>query len=368
MRKRFNSLDFSENDLVINTPKKDPDDLDFSIVVKSVGAESALFGKAASARGFYSIVVYGKDGKGRFRRINLTLERSAAEFLVGYIFLKEEDFKARNYEVLFVEFFGLMSKLEGARDFVAGIAPAPKILESEESPTGGNRHLFDVIRLLAELPDCRCESTEGRDLDTKPNSRTLRISGLPVAVDAIKAGTSGVAQMEKSIKKLEGLLNEQCADESSYQALLKSAPWMLGGIYEALIRHQKMDDEQIPDFTAMRVHDQCHDIIELKQPFLKLFRSDETFSAAFSDAWHQAERYLDFCMRQRNYLLDQKHLRFDNPKCILLMGSNFTMAQSDAIRAKESMSRLIKVMSYDQLLVSARHVHKLVSEFSDPGL
>ena len=203
------------------------------------------------------------------------------------------------------------------------------------------------------------------DLEKAMGQQLTLLFGLPLSETDVRTGDSRVQGMKDALDRLSTMLEEGCDDESQYQELLVSAPWMLGNSYSMLARHQKMDDSNIPDFTALRAYDQCHDVVELKQPFLKLFRADGTFSATFSDAWNQAERYLDFCQRQRTYLLEQKRLRFENARCILLIGQNLTAEQTDAIRAKESLNRLITVMSYDQLLRNARHVFDLVYAAED---
>jgi hypothetical protein len=203
------------------------------------------------------------------------------------------------------------------------------------------------------------------NLEKAMGQQMTLLMGFPVAEAEIRAGQSRLQVMKDALDRLDALLEERCEEEIQYQELIAAAPWMLGMSYCAVIRHQKMDDANIPDFTALRAYDECHDVVEMKQPFLKLFRSDGSFSAAFSDAWNQTERYLDFCQRQRPYLWDQKQLRFENPRAILLIGQNLTVQQSDAIRAKESLNRLITVMSYDQLRKNARHVFEVVSKVED---
>jgi hypothetical protein len=202
------------------------------------------------------------------------------------------------------------------------------------------------------------------DLEKALGQQMTLLLDLPLS-GHVKAGESRLQMMKDALDRLDALLDDKCDQESAYQELLASAPWMLGNSYCALIRHQKMDDANIPDFTALRAYDECHDVVEMKQPFLNLFRKGGTFSANFGDAWNQAERYLDFCQRQRSYLLDQKNLKFENPRCILLLGQNLSAEQSDAIRVKESLNRLITVLSYDQLRKNARHVFELVSTVGD---
>ena len=168
-------------------------------------------------------------------------------------------------------------------------------------------------------------------------------------------------QMEEGLAHLKELLATRCESESSYQELLQQNPWMLlGGMYLEILRHQPFDDSNIPDFTGVRCHDRCHDIIELKQPFLKLFRQDGEFSAAFNDAWNQAVRYLAFASEQRSYLREEKQLRFENPRCILLLGCGLTDGESRRIRGQESFGRAISVMTYDHLVEMASHVVDLV--------
>jgi hypothetical protein len=189
--------------------------------------------------------------------------------------------------------------------------------------------------------------------------------GLPSPACKFAAGQARLESMKQALDCLVDLLANQCDDEDAYQELLASAPWMLGASYSALLRHKKMDDLNIPDFTALRAYDECHDVVELKQPFLRLFRADGHFNSDFNDAWNQAERYLDFCQRQRTYLLDQKQLRFENPRCILLIGHNLSVPESSAVRAKESASRLITVITYDQLYRQARHFFEVVVTLED---
>jgi hypothetical protein len=150
----------------------------------------------------------------------------------------------------------------------------------------------------------------------------LQLYGLPTPQPLFDWGNNRIGLMKEGLTHLEHLIEKRCSDESEYQRLIERQPWILGTTYAELIRHQKMDDHNIPDFTALRSYDQCHDIVELKQPFLSLFREDGEPSAEFNAAWNQAERYLDFCDKQRAYLREEKGLKFENPRCILLLGYN----------------------------------------------
>ena len=108
-------------------------------------------------------------------------------------------------------------------------------------------------------------------------------------------------------------------------------------------RHTRLDDKRIPDFTAQRCYDEFRDIIELKQPFLACFKQGSPFASGFNDAWNQAENYLSFAIQHRAYLLEEKGLRFEIPNCLLVIGYNLTEPQLQRVRAKQALSRAIRV-------------------------
>lgn len=203
------------------------------------------------------------------------------------------------------------------------------------------------------------------DLEKALGQQLSLLYGLPPAEPKLRLGNLRSETMKEAVNILAQLLKTQCVEETEYQKLLSNFPWMLGSSFRSLIRHKKMDESNIPDFTAVRSYDDCHDIVELKQPFLKLFKADGKFSAIFNDAWNQAERYLHFCQRNRTYLREQKSLKFENPRCILLIGQNLTTSQLDLIRAKEEQNRLITVLTYDQLLQNARHIVEFIYSAED---
>lgn len=191
--------------------------------------------------------------------------------------------------------------------------------------------------------------------------QSLGLLGLPPMAENEPAGGDRIREMSGGLERLRGLIADRSEQEADYQTLLEQYPWMLGSTYSRIYRHLTFDDKRIPDFTALRCYDDCHDIVELKQPFLKLFRQDGGFSSAFNDAWNQAEGYLSFAIQQRSYLLEEKQLRFENPKCILIIGHELNDAQLRAIRKKEGLGRVVSVITYDQLVRMAEQVLSLVN-------
>lgn len=371
LKGKFDALDPAINDFTIRAPKQLPYSPAFVIVLRAIGKDSELFSRlnddATDIRSISMIQALGDSEDGGYKSVNNTSDYSLITLLVGTIILSNEEFLSRNHELLFFEFLSLMMRMETVRSFIDSPSTGTNLINAPTEELRKDLQLMRIVRRFAELPQRNNLEVSSEETRTATDSSMCSKYALPLAKEEdFRAGESRLREMRDAMEILDSLLEKQCAEESEYQRLLESAPWMLGQSYRTLIRHQKMDDDNIPDFTAVRVHDECHDLIELKQPFLKLFREDGSFSVAFSDAWHQAERYLDFCGRQRTYLLDQKDLKFENPRCILLLGHEYTNKQRDAIRAKEGMNRLITVMSYSQLRRSAEHVFQFVSALSDP--
>jgi hypothetical protein len=159
--------------------------------------------------------------------------------------------------------------------------------------------------------------------------------------------------MSAAVNELERLIADRCNDESQYQEFFVRKPWFLGGIHTRIERHEPLDERNVPDFTGIRAADNLRDIFEIKPPFMQCFRQDDGFSAAFNDAWNQAERYLSFARQQRQYLKD-KGLHFENPRCFLLVGHGLTDSQKQALRVKESFNPSITVLTYEQVLAIGR--------------
>jgi len=159
--------------------------------------------------------------------------------------------------------------------------------------------------------------------------------------------------MQAALGKLKSLITEQCNDESQYQELIEKNPWFLGGVYVRIERHASLDDKNIPDFTGIRSSDKHRDIIEIKPPFASCFRADGKLAGPFNDAWGQAERYLDFARRQRQYLRD-KGLSFEHPRCFLLFGHGLKESQRQELRVKEQFNPAITIITYEELLAIAQ--------------
>ena len=186
------------------------------------------------------------------------------------------------------------------------------------------------------------------------------------AADAEKSQElSSPEQLSTAVSVLEQLLNGKEERESYYQDYLTNFPWSFGAQYTKIQSHESLDDQNIPDFSAVRVRDGSRDIFEIKSPFLNLFRANNEFAADFNDAWNQAERYLDFVRREADYLRRQKGLRFENPHCYLVLGKDLSEQQIEKIRSKERMNPAITIITYDDLLTLVHNTVKFIERLSN---
>ena len=147
--------------------------------------------------------------------------------------------------------------------------------------------------------------------------------------------------------------------ESEYQKWIQRYSWVLGLQYESVQDHRKLDDENIPDFTGVRVNNKKRDIFEIKQPFLPIFRKDGNFTSEFNDAWNQIERYLNFARDEKDFLR-RKGLNFDNPKCYLIIGFGIHDDGLEKIRAKERANSVIEILTYNDLMIFAEQTIEFV--------
>jgi hypothetical protein len=167
---------------------------------------------------------------------------------------------------------------------------------------------------------------------------------------------SRLDHMSSGIERLQELLSSMCTEESQYQEVIDEHSWMFQGTYTELRRHIPLDHDNIPDFIGTRCSDGLHEIVEIKQPFLNLFRKDGSLSAQFHDSWQQAIRYQQIAQRQRSYLREEHNIRIENSRCLLLMGYQLTPTQQRFVHEQHNTSPFVTMMSYDSLLFTATNI------------
>lgn len=167
--------------------------------------------------------------------------------------------------------------------------------------------------------------------------------------------------LDQAIEDLDRMLAEQQASEAVWQDYFRDHPWIFGLEYRKIDAHIALDDDRIPDFTAVRVHDSARDIIEIKPPTMLLFQKNGKFRAEFHGAWNQAEVYLDFVQRDRDYL-GRKGLHFDNPYCYLIAGHNLSREQIEAVRLKERMNPAIRFRTFNDIRTMAHNTVEMIKQ------
>ena len=180
-------------------------------------------------------------------------------------------------------------------------------------------------------------------------------------VNARNAATfpDSIEQLNAPSDRLRELLVEQTNDEARYQQLLEAHPWVLGAHYTRIQRHTHLDDRNVPDFTGVRSRDGYRDLLEIKPPFMPVYRQDGEFSAEFNAAWNQAERYLHFARTEADYLR-RRGLEFDAPRCVLLAGYGLTDEQVRRLRVKEQLNPAIEILTYNDLERYMRSTAELI--------
>jgi len=170
---------------------------------------------------------------------------------------------------------------------------------------------------------------------------------------------SQISDLEKPIRQLNELLAMGERDESCYQRLLQEYPWILSTQYECVQDHTNLDDENIPDFTGVRIHDRYRDIVEIKSPFIQVLRKDGELTSEFNEAWNQSERYLNFAREEKDYLR-RKGLSFENPKCFLILGYQLDNDSLKKMGLKQRMNPAIEIRTYDGLIAVANEAVKFI--------
>jgi hypothetical protein len=244
-------------------------------------------------------------------------------------------------------------------NYLGGIAVLeanPKISYSVFVKLGRSKATEDIKRRFAERIKSgetitRKDVDEAIDRECPEKVKTRNSSnGLKSSINS-----NQTHDLEIAVIKLKELLDNKEKKESKYQILLQEHPRLLGYNYQQIERHKNLDERYIPDFTGVRFRDNQRDIIEIKQPFITLFRKDGEFSHEFNKAWNKVEEYLK-CARDNKHYLQDKGLSFDNPECYLIIGYQLPRTQLDKIKIKESCNLAIKVLTYDNLISVAEGI------------
>lgn len=204
---------------------------------------------------------------------------------------------------------------------------------------------------------------KGEDIG-KDDLKFIKIEEAKEYIKTIKP--EQISDLERPVRELKNLISSHESDETKYQDLLENYPWAFGAEYTIIQRHEYLDDENIPDFTGIKVRDGARDIFELKPPTMRVFTGNGDFTSDFHKAWDQAERYLDFVRGNEDYLRRAKGRIFDNPKCYLILGYDLSSDELKKIRIKERGNPSIKLLTYNDLIAFMDSTISLITSIVPP--
>lgn len=161
---------------------------------------------------------------------------------------------------------------------------------------------------------------------------------------------------------LNELIRTDPDNEAAFQNYFARFPWVFGMQYKQVQSHQKFDDANIPDFSAVNARNGLRDIIEIKPPGLRMFGKNGSPLAAFHSSISQCERYIDFSDTNRDYLRNEKGLLFDAPIAILIVGWDLSRESLKELRRKERLNPRIKIHTYNDILTSIRSMKEVINK------
>ena len=121
------------------------------------------------------------------------------------------------------------------------------------------------VRFAIAAKDARPGEPLGKDhflfVDPEEAQRRSELGAIP----------KNESDLDEALRALDLLLASHVSAEGEYQSYFVSHPWVFGAEYKQIDSHLALDDRNIPDFTAVRVHDAARDIIEIKPAMMPLF-------------------------------------------------------------------------------------------------
>jgi hypothetical protein len=177
--------------------------------------------------------------------------------------------------------------------------------------------------------------------------------------------TEQTYSFEEAGRCLDALIKTERNNESAFQDYFTRFPWVFGLQYKKVQSHQKFDDENIPDFSAVSARTSLRDIIEIKPPGLRLFGKGNSLLAAFHSSVTQCERYIDFADANRDYLRREKGLLFDRPIAILVAGYDLPEKCLIELRRKERLNPRLRVYTYNDIRASIKSMQNVIQQLSE---
>ncbi len=169
-------------------------------------------------------------------------------------------------------------------------------------------------------------------------------------------------RFSQMLGKLEALVEENALEEK-FQTLLKQNSWMFGSEYSKLIDKRAIIADEQMDFLLQRTSDGYLEIIEIKRPKNgeRLFNIDSSHRSLYptselSMVLGQVMKYLDTLTTNHALALEKLGVPIYRTRAKIIIGRDGDTGQQDALRQLNSQLHNIEIITFDQLIRTAKRV------------
>lgn len=255
--------------------------------------------------------------------------------------------------------------------------------ELPQLPIDGEYLLLDAANPISQFLD----ALSGHSLEAGDFSKILRLlvdSGnitklVALPSESLQLGKAvaaalNYAEMSQTLDEFERLVEHGCDKcvacksgkvclEGTFQSFLKANPWIFGSQYSKVTPKKITYDGDELDYLARRTADDYEEIVEIKRPIKDLFRDRGQKGLAENkpvvDAVNQVDNYIAGIEADR-YKYDSEergYLKVEKIRAKIIIGRDSAdPAKQRALRRLNARYNRIEVITYDQLIATARQM------------
>lgn len=169
---------------------------------------------------------------------------------------------------------------------------------------------------------------------------------------------------ESTIKLSQHMINdfkkliEANNREEDYQHFLSQNPLLIDPLAFEVIPKQALGVEYVTDYVIRRL-DNEYLVVEIEKPSDLIFTKQNDFTAKFTHAFGQVIDFLEWIDNHGEYARSLMP-EISSPKGLLIIGlrSNLTSDQQNKLKRYCLNSKLIEVLTFDDLLLKATNLYK----------
>ena len=238
-----------------------------------------------------------------------------------------------------------------------------------EAPNNATDHQ-SLVRFLNDLSGAGKIDVLADVLNSISYDRSLFTSLLERASKQPKLFAEAAAALnlvtyKQAHERLKELIADNTTKERDLQKLLEENPWMFGSEYSELLPQRKLTRNEEQDFIMRRTADNYIEVIEIKTPLngQKLFSYDSSHdcyyaSAPLSKVIGQVQNYLDLIDADRYNVMARDSEDPFKTRAKIIIGQDGDAKELQALRSLNGHLNRIEVITFDQLLNTAKNVMK----------